>query len=114
MLKIKPRGGCVVSHELLYTSAPQGLRAGSMGYCTVAITRNCPPLLQEKLENLSGYRHLYSPFDANARLNPVCAQHVRVAAGGKTYSILSRVADAGVDYSNRTNQFAHHLALPAN
>jgi len=100
-----------MSHELQYTSVPQGLRAGSMGYCTVALTRNCPPLLQEKLENLSGYRHLYSPFDAEAALNPVCYQHLRVSIGGKPYSILSRVADAGVDYSNRTNKYAHHLAL---
>ena len=36
---------------------------------------------------------------------------MRVAAGGKTYSVLSRVADYGLDYSQRTNKIAHHVAL---
>jgi hypothetical protein len=31
--------------ELVYTSATKGLRAGTSGFCTVAMTRGLPPAL---------------------------------------------------------------------
>jgi hypothetical protein len=103
-----------VNYELMYTSLPKGLQPGSMGYCTVALTPNCPNVIREKLENLSSYRHVFSPFDAQAHQNPVCLQHVIIQVSGKTFSVLSSITDAGLDYSNRTNKFAHHLAIPLN
>ena len=103
--------------ELLYTSAAQGLKQGSRGFCTVVCTAGLPINLAQRLESLSGYRHLYQPGDQRADDNPVCHSHVRLAVGGKTLSILSRVGAYGVDYSQRTNKIAHHVvfdgAVPA-
>lgn len=103
--------------ELLYTSAAQGLKQGSRGFCTVVCTAGLPINLAQRLESLSGYRHLYQPGDQRADDNPVCNSHIRLAVGGKTLSILSRVGAYGVDYSQRTNKIAHHVvfdgAVPA-
>jgi hypothetical protein len=103
-----------MSHELMYTSAPKGLFAGARGFCTVTATRGLPHPLIEKLEALSAYRPLFPPLDPRAHLNPVAYSHLRVAAGGRTYSVVSRVGPAGLDYSDRTNLFAHHVVLDAN
>jgi hypothetical protein len=103
-----------MSHELFYTSAPKGLQPGSRGFCTVAATRGIPVALMEKLEALSGYRPLFPPHDAKADLNPVVYAHLRINAGGKTYSVLSRICAAGLDYTDRANKFAHHVALEGN
>jgi hypothetical protein len=100
-----------MSHELFYTSAPRGLFPGSRGFCTVAATQHLPKPLAEKLEALSGYRPLFPPVGPEAALNPVAMSHLRVAVAGKTYSVLSRVAAAGLDYSERTNKLAHHVVL---
>ncbi len=100
-----------MSHELYFTSAAKGLRPGSRGFCTVAATQGLPLPLAEKVESLSGYRPLYPPLDPNANLNPVAHSHVRVTVSGKTYSVLSRISPAGLDYSQRANKFAHHIIL---
>jgi hypothetical protein len=100
-----------MSHELMYTSAARGLRPGEHGFCTVAVTQGIPAALAAKLESLCGYRHLYPPSDRNAELNPVLNSHVRIQVDGRAYHVLSRIADAGLDYSHRTNKFAHHIAL---
>ena len=97
--------------ELLYTSAAQGLKQGSRGFCTVVCTAGLPINLAQRLEALSGYRHLYQPGDQRADDNPVCHSHIRLAVGGKTLSILSRVGAYGVDYSQRTNKIAHHVVF---
>ena len=97
--------------ELLYTSAAQGLKQGSRGFCTVICTAGLPINLAQRLEALSGYRHLYQPGDQRSDDNPVCYSHVRLAVGGKTLSILSRVGAYGVDYSQRTNKIAHHVVF---
>ena len=34
-----------MSHELVYTSAPRGLKPGSKGFCTVACTADLPESL---------------------------------------------------------------------
>lgn len=100
-----------MSQELLYTSAPKGLQPGSSGFCTVAMTRAMPMALMEKLEKLSGYRPLYPPHDPQAALNPVVQAHLRLTLGGKPIHVLSRIGAAGLDYTERTNKFAHHLVL---
>ncbi len=69
-----------------------------------------PAPLAPLLESLSGYRPAFAINDPRAAENPVSYSHVRVSAG-KTYSVLSRVADYGLDYSQRTNKIAHHVAL---
>lgn len=97
--------------ELLYTSAAQGLKQGSRGFCTVISTAGLPINLAQRLESLSGYRHLYQPGDPRADDNPICHSHIRLVVGGKTLSILSRVSAYGVDYSQRTNKIAHHVVF---
>lgn len=100
-----------MSQEIIYTSSPRGLRPGSRGFCTVASTSGMPKTLAERLESLSGYRHLYQPIDPNAHLNPIALSHLIMLVGGQKYHVLSRVADAGLDYSQRSNKLAHHVAL---
>lgn len=100
-------------YELIYTSAPRGLQPGSRGFCTVAATADLPRALSSRLESLSGYRHVYPPHDERAELNPVVYSHLRVTVDGQIYHVLSRIADAGLDYTKRSNKIAHHLALAA-
>lgn len=97
--------------ELVYTSAPRGLKVGSKGFCTVASSNGMAANLADFLESLSGYRHLFPSGTAEASRNPVVYSYVRAQIGGRTISIVSRIADAGLDYSGRTNKLAHHLAL---
>ncbi len=97
--------------ELLYTSAPQGLKQGSRGFCTVLCTAGLPINLAQRLEALSAYRHLYQPGDTRADANPVCHSHVRLGVAGRTLSVVSRIAAYGLDYSQRTNKLAHHLVF---
>ena len=94
--------------ELVYTSAPSGLKRGTYGFCTVACTRNMPALIASALENLSGYRHL---FPAGSPENPVIYSHISLSLGGLPAHVLSRIADAGLDYTQRTNKLAHHIVL---
>lgn len=100
-----------MSQELIYTSAPRGLKPGSRGFCTVVSTFGMPANLAQRLESLSGYRHVYGPQDAEAHLNPVDFSHLLLTVGGRPYHVLSRIADAGLDYSQRTNKLAHHVVL---
>lgn len=100
-----------MTEELLYTSAPRGLKPGSSGFCTVISTNGMSAPLAQSLESLSGYRHLYPPGDVQAHLNPVACSHLQLSAGGKKYSVLSRVADYGLDYSQRSNKLAHHVVV---
>ncbi len=103
----------IVSQELIYTSVPRGLKPGSNGFCTVACTRGMSANLVQQLESLSGYRHIYPPQDPQARLNPIAFSHLVIAVAGRNWHVLSRICDAGLDYTQRTNKFAHHVVLDA-
>jgi hypothetical protein len=100
-----------MSQELIYTSAPQGLKPGSKGFCTVASTHGMTPPVAERLESLSGYRHVYPPHDPRSAQNPVNHSHLKVKVGGQSFHVLSRICDAGLDYSQRSNKLAHHVSL---
>jgi hypothetical protein len=102
-----------VIQELVYTSAPRGLKPGVKGFCTVECTAGMSPTVTDRLESLSGYRHLFAAHEQNARLNPVIFSHLKVKAGSSTLHVLSRICDAGLDYSQRSNKLAHHVALDA-
>lgn len=102
-----------MSQEIYYTSAPQGLKPGSRGFCTVVSTQGMARNLAEQLEALSGYRHVFSPQEAEAALNPVVYSHLKLSIAGRPWHVLSRVCDAGLDYTQRTNKFAHHVVLDA-
>jgi hypothetical protein len=101
----------MASYELCYTSAPRGLVPGSQGFCTVKATRGIPLPLREALESLANYRHKYPPNHPNAEFNPVNFMHLVIQASGKSWHVVSRIQDAGLDHTNRSNFFAHHLAI---
>ena len=100
-----------MSYELLYTSAARGLKPGSQGFCVVVSTQGLATNLADRLESLSGYRHVFPAQDAQAALNPIVWSHLRLSVAGRTYHVLSRIAAAGLDYTQRSNKIAHHIAL---
>lgn len=100
-----------MSQELLYTSAPRGLKPGSRGFCTVLSTQGMPAPLATAVEALSGYRPIYPSNDERAARNPVVYSHLKMQATGRTWNVLSRIADYGLDYSQRANKLAHHVIL---
>ncbi len=95
--------------EIIYTSAQKGLKAGSRGFCTVVSTAGMALNTAERLESMSGYRHAFPMHDPRAQHNPVNYSHVTLRIGGKNTHVISRISDAGQDYSGRTNKLAHHL-----
>ena len=97
--------------ELVYTSAIKGLKPGTRGFCTVAASPGIAPPLQTLLESLSGYRHLFPPNTPEAANNPIIFSHLTIPHHGAGTHLISRIADAGLDYSGRTNKIAHHLIL---
>lgn len=102
-----------MSEELLYTSAPQGLQPGSHGFCTVVRSAGLPKRLGERLESLSGYRHATAPHSDQGMGNPVNFSHLVLTLSGQRHHVLSRIADAGLDYTGRSNKLAHHVVLAA-
>jgi len=100
-----------MAQELVYTSAPRGLRPGTSGYCTVAYSKGMSPSLIRLLESLSAYRPLYAAHDPRSRNSPVMYTHYRYVVEGKRVHILSRISLTGADHTNRSNKIAHHLVL---
>ncbi len=100
-----------MSFEILYTSAPSGLRTGSSGYCTVLSSRGVPASTVELLESLSGYRHLFPLGHPQAQLNPVNFGHYVLRISGRREHVLSRVSDFKLDYTGRSNKLAHHVVV---
>lgn len=98
-------------HELIYTSAPRGLRPGTTGYCTVAHTPGLDPNLAEQLQALSHFRHLHVGDDPNRNGNPIAFAHSILTLGYRVYHVVSRVADSGLDHSGRSNFLAHHVVF---
>lgn len=91
--------------ELIYTSAPRGLKAGSSGYCTVARTRGLREDLAAALERRSLYAH--EPGDSS----PVYFSFRALSLGGVSWRVLSRAQDAGLDFTGRRHYLVHHLVL---
>ena len=100
-----------MAQEIIYTSAPRGLKKGSRGFCTVVSTAGMGANLAERLESMSGYRHAFPLNDPSVGLNPVNYAHVTTRLAGQKLHVISRVADAGQDYSGRTNKLAHHIVI---
>jgi hypothetical protein len=92
-----------MSQELIYTSAPRGLRPGSEGFCTVACTAGLTDGLTRTLETLSDYR-------SGDGGNPVAWSHLRISEGIRELSVLSRKSFAS-DHTGRHSFFAHHVVL---
>lgn len=98
--------------ELVNTSLPNGLIAGTHGFATVAMTRGLADNLRRRLEDLSAYVHKTSAHDATYdTLNPVAWSHLILPRGEH---VLGRVAAAPFDYTGRTNRLARLVCLAAN
>lgn len=100
-----------MAFELIYTSAERGLRPGTRGYCTVAYTQGLRPENIQFLEALSSYKDLYALHHPQAGSSPVAHSHCRSTMNGRGVSILSRVAPALADHTQRSNKMAHHVVL---
>src|SRR5580658_6422672 len=93
--------------QLIYTSAPQGLAAGRSGHCTVARSASMREPLVLRLEQLSYYQHLSL---SGGKERPILAYR-SVDIRGSRFHVLSRIQDAGLDFTNRTNFLAHPLVF---
>ncbi len=94
--------------ELIVTSVPRGLQAGRSGFTTVMRTKGMHPQLSKGLESLSAYRHVFAPGDPR---NPRIRSHQVIQGPNGPVSVLSRIIDAGNDYSGRSNKLAHNIAI---
>ena len=100
-----------MSQEIVFTSARQGLRTGSTGFCTVRSTRGMPGNLAQLLERLTSYSHVFDAYGDQANLNPVNFAHYIARLGDQKLHILARVSNAQLDHTNRSNKLAHMLAV---
>lgn len=103
--------GTSVSDELIYTSAPRGIKPGSSGFCTVAATATLGPAWIERLELLSGYEPMYPLGDPREHQNPPIFRHLRITIAGRTRSVVSRIGYVPADHTGRSNKIAHHIVL---
>ncbi len=93
-----------MARQLVFTSAPQGLTPGRTGYCTVARHRDLRERLVPLLESSSTFPSDWQP-------PPVICSFRMVDVGGTRFPVLSRIVDAGYDYTHRGHYLAHHLIL---
>jgi len=93
--------------QLIYTSAQRGLVAGRSGHCTVARSAAMREALMLQLEKLSYYQHLSL---SGGQERQICSCRVLDIRGSR-FHVLSRIQDAGLDFTNRTNFLAHHLVF---
>lgn len=94
-----------MSFQFIHTSAKRGLEPGKSGFCCVARDRSLPPDLIAELESQSRYT-----ADSQGA-SPLILRHRIVTLRSGTYHILSRIQEAGTDYSKRNNHIAHHIAF---
>ena len=93
--------------QLIYTSAQRGLVAGRSGHCTVARSTAMREALMLQLEKLSYYQHLSLSGGQERQIYSCRLLDIR----GSRFHVLSRIQDAGLDFTNRTNFLAHHLVF---
>ncbi len=93
--------------QLIYTSSPRCLKAGHSGFGTVARHRELRARLVEILERFSSYER--PSFDPTPRID----SHRIIDLSDERYHVVTRIRDAGTDYSGRTNHIAHHVIFSA-
>jgi len=93
-----------MARQLVFTSAPQGLTPGRTGYCTVARHRDLRERLVPVLESLSQYPSDWQP-------SPTIYTFRQLELAGARFPVLTRIVEAGHDYTHRSNFLAHHLIL---
>lgn len=95
-----------MAFQLVYTSAAKLLDAGRSGYGTVARSKSITPLVVSAVERVSQFANMRG-LDRSR----VIHVHRRITAGSNRFHILTRIVDAGADYTGRTNHLAHHLVI---
>ncbi len=100
----QPINFLTMARQLVFTSAPQGLTPGRTGYGTVARHGDLRERLVPILESLSVFPSDWQP-------PPVICAFRLVEVGGTRFPVLSRLVDAGYDYTHRNHYLAHHLIL---
>ena len=93
--------------ELIFTSAPRGLRPGSFGYCTVARHSGIPEALVADLEKMSGFD--LPPGIGN--VEAIYSFQIRERPNGKHWIFSRKRASDLPDYTGRNNYVAHHLVF---
>ena len=96
-----------MAQQLVFTSTPQGLEPGRSGYCTVARHKDLRHRLVRELERLSVYD--FGQQTGSTRSDISIFR--KMPLGSEEYYVLTKICDAGLDYTNRTNYLAHHLVL---
>ena len=96
-----------MAQQLVFTSTPQGLEPGRSGYCTVARHKDLRHRLVRELERLSVYDF---GQQTDSTRSDICIFR-KMPLGSEEYYVLTKICDAGLDYTNRTNYLAHHLVL---
>lgn len=96
-----------MAQQLVFTSTPQGLEPGRSGYCTVARHKDIRHRLVRELERLSVYDF---GQQTGSDLSEISIFR-KMPLGSEEYYVLTKIRDAGLDYTNRTNYLAHHLVL---
>jgi GTPase-associated protein 1, N-terminal domain type 2 len=93
--------------QLIYTSAPRGIVAGRSGHCTVARSALMREALMLQLEKFCYYQHLSL---SGGQERPIFSCRIADIRGTR-FHVLSRIQDAGLDFTGRTNFIAHHLVF---
>lgn len=94
-------------YELVNTSVPNGLIAGSHGFATVAMTKGMPDAIRSRVENLCAYPHRSSVHDQTYYAeNPINWFHLMLPGGDH---VVGRTAPAEFDYTGRTNRISRTL-----
>lgn len=93
-----------MAFQLIYTSAPRLLQAGRTGFGTIAKHTAIRGALQSEIER-------FSQFSRQEGLRPdrVIFQYRSLSISGAQFNVISRLKDAGSDYTGRTNHIAQHV-----
>jgi len=94
--------------QLIYTSSPRLLQAGRTGFGTVAKHAAIRGALQSELERFSQFSRI-----EGLRSDRTLYYHRVLSVQGETFHVITRLKDAGFDYTGRTNHIAHHIVIPS-
>lgn len=96
-----------MSFEFVHTSVAKGLR-GDSGFAVAVATRGLPAALEPALAELSAY-----DFDGTRAVgaDAIDWAHRILSVSGRSYTVLSRTAPCGSDWSGRRNRIAHHVVV---
>ena len=97
-----------MAFQLVYTSAPKLLQAGRTGFGTVARHPALKGTLQEEIERISQFSRV-AGLDTHRTIYAHRILNIR----GEAFNVISRIRDAGSDYTGRTNHIAHHIVVPS-